>query len=226
MLIALTGLHGLGKSYFANNIMAKYGFKIYNKKELLPYICKFTTGREDWRQWYREEFERDAEKVTTLMLSYINLNENIVIDSVHSPLEWNIISSKIEDAELVGIIAPEPIRMQRRKKDDKEKDVKRINHWHNVEDECLMSNLDWVFNGGASLEINEQLFIEFLKYVKNKENILSGECMSYTDSPINKLNELMKENSMLRKKLVQAEQILNEFEVKLNDDKQEGKSER
>ena len=50
--------------------------------------------------------------------------------------------------------------------------------------------------------------------------------MSYTDSPINKLNELMKENSMLRKKLVQAEQILNEFEVKLNDDKQEGKSER
>ena len=76
------------------------------------------------------------------------------------------------------------------------------------------------------MEINEQLFIEFLKYVKNKENILSGECMSYTDSPINKLNELMKENSMLRKKLVQAEQILNEFEVKLNDDKQEGKSER
>ena len=66
----------------------------------------------------------------------------------------------------------------------------------------------------------------FIYYVKNKENILSGECMSYTDSPINKLNELMKENSMLRKKLVQAEQILNEFEVKLNDDKQEGKSER
>ena len=226
MLIALTGLHGVGKSYFANNILAKYGFKIYNKKELLPYICKCTTGRDDWRQWYREEFERDAEKVTALMLSYINLSKNVVIDSVHSPLEWNIISSKVEDAELVGIIAPEPIRKQRRKEDDKEKDVKRISHWNNVENECLMSNLDWVFNGGASLEINEQLFIEFLEYVKNKENILSGECMRYNDSPINKLNELMEENSVLRKKLVQAEQILNEFKAKSNDDKQEEKGER
>ena len=160
------------------------------------------------------------------MLSYINLSKNVVIDSVHSPLEWNIISSKVEDAELVGIIAPEPIRKQRRKEDDKEKDVKRISHWHNVENECLMSNLDWVFNGGASLEINEQLFIEFLEYVKNKENILSGECMRYNDSPINKLNELMEENSVLRKKLVQAEQILNEFKAKSNDDKQEEKGER
>lgn len=104
--------------------------------------------------------------------------------------------------------------------------MKRISHWHNVEDECLMSNLDWVFNGGASLEINEQSFIEFLEYVKNKENILSGECMCYTDSPIEKLNELMKENSILRKKLVQAEQILTKFKTKSNDDIQEEKSER
>lgn len=226
MLIALTGLHGVGKSYFANNILAKYGFKIYNKKELLPYICKSTTGRDDWREWYREEFKRNAEKVTTLILSYINLNENVVIDSIHSPLEWDIISSKIEDAELVGIIAPEPIRKQRRKEEDKEKDKKRISHWHNVEDECLMANLDWVFNGGASLKINDQLFIEFLEYVKNKERILSGECMNYTDSKIEKLNELMKENSILREKLVKAELILKEFKSNSNDDKQEEKSER
>lgn len=32
MLIALTGLHGAGKSYFANNIIAKYGFNICSKK--------------------------------------------------------------------------------------------------------------------------------------------------------------------------------------------------
>ena len=91
------------------------------------------------------------------------INGNVIIDSVHSSLEWNIISSKIEDAELVGIITLEPIRKQRRKKDDRE------SQWHNVEDKCLMPNLDWVFNGGSSLEINEQLFIEFLQYVKNKK---------------------------------------------------------
>ena len=160
------------------------------------------------------------------MLSYINLKENVVIDSIHSPLEWNIVSSIIEDAELIGIIAPEPIRKQRRKEGDREKDKKRISHWHNVEDECLMANLDWFFNGGASLKINEQLFIEFLEYVKNKKMILSRECMSYTDSKIDKVNELMKENSILKDKLVQAEQILKEFKVSSNNDKQEEKSER
>ena len=50
--------------------------------------------------------------------------------------------------------------------------------------------------------------------------------MSYTDSKIDKVNELMKENSILKDKLVQAEQILKEFKVSSNNDKQEEKSER
>ena len=47
MLIALTGLHASGKSYFANNIPVKYGFKVYNKKEVVKYICMEETGRKD-----------------------------------------------------------------------------------------------------------------------------------------------------------------------------------
>lgn len=211
MLIALTGLHGVGKSYFADNILVKHGFKIYNKKELLPYICKNETGRDDWQQWYRESFEKDAEKITELLLSYINFDEDVVIDAVHSPREWDIISSKVKDAELIGIIAPEPIRNQRRKEGDKEKDGKRISHWHNVEGECLMSDIDWVFNGGATLEINDKLFSEFLEYKKNKEKIISGDCKIYTTNKVDRLNELVRENSILENKIGKAKEILKKF---------------
>lgn len=48
MIIALTGLHGAGKSYFANNIIAKYGFTICSKKDLIRYICKEKTNRDDF----------------------------------------------------------------------------------------------------------------------------------------------------------------------------------
>lgn len=44
MLIAMTGLHGAGKSYFASNIPAKYGFKVYNKKEIIKFLCKKKRG--------------------------------------------------------------------------------------------------------------------------------------------------------------------------------------
>lgn len=76
MFIALTGLHATGKSYLSNSIMSKQGFNICSKKELVCYICKEQTGREDWATWYREEFNKDADKMTKLILSYLNLDEN------------------------------------------------------------------------------------------------------------------------------------------------------
>lgn len=216
MLIALTGLHGSGKSYFANNIIAKYGFDVYNKKELIEYICKEKTGRNDWVTWYREEFEANPERLTLLILSYIDLTQNVVIDAVHSPLEWNIIVSKIPNSELIGIITPEVIRNQRRDIGDEEKDKKRIAYWHNAENECLMTKLDWVFNGGASLELNEQLFKEFMEYCRKKEKILSGGCMDFSDSKINKLKMLIAENLELKDKIKQANMLINAYQNKLN----------
>ena len=102
MLIALTGLHGAGKTYFASNVPIKFGFKVYNKKEIIQYICKEKTGRSDWRQWYKEQFNKDAYKITEMILSYIDLNNNNILDSVHSDLEWQIISSIVPNSEIVG----------------------------------------------------------------------------------------------------------------------------
>lgn len=50
---------------------------------------------------------------------------------------------------------------------DHEKDKQRIKYWHNGG--CLMTNLSWTINGGASLEINEKSFQEFIQYMLERE---------------------------------------------------------
>jgi len=220
MLIALTGLHASGKSYFANNIPVKFGFKVYNKKEIVKYICKEKTGREDWNEWYREEFNKNAYNVTNLILSYINLDENIILDAVHSDLEWRIISSIVPNAELIGIITPDFIRQQRREEGDLEKDEKRIKYWHNGGG-CLLTNLSWTINGGASLKINEEMFKEFLQYVQKKQLAIQGKHVIFSDDKNEKLVELIKKNDMLGKKIEQAENLLNECKKIYSIDKEE-----
>ena len=213
MIIALTGLHGAGKSYFANNIIAKYGFTICSKKDLIRYICKEKTNRDDFGEWYKEEFDKDADNITKTILSYLNLNKNIVLDAVHSDLEWKIITSVVPDAELIGIITPEFIRKTRREEGDVEKDQRRIRYWHNGGG-CLMTELSWTFNGGASLEINEKLFKEFLMYVRNKRLAINGNDINFSESKTDRLSRLIEENSKLENKIKNANEIIEEYKNK------------
>ena len=214
MLVALTGLHGAGISYFANNIQIKFGFKIYNKKEIIQYICKRETGRDDWGQWYKEEFNRDPYKITEDILSCIDLNDNVILDAVHSDLEWKIISSMVPNSEIIGVITPEFIRKQRREIGDVEKDKKRLAHWHNGGG-CLLSELSWTFNGGASLELNEKIFLEFCEYLKKKELAISGKKVKFSDNKDEKIQRLMEENEMLEEKIEKAEVLIKQYNDKI-----------
>ena len=69
-------------------------------------------------------------------------------------------------------------------------------------------------NGGASLELNEKMFQEFLQYTKNKEKAMEGENIQLTDNKTEKLQELIAENEILKNKLVVAEELLAEYEAK------------
>ena len=113
MLIGITGLHGAGKSYFCNTISPEFGFKVFSKKQELAKIYKTKTGRDDWENWYRKEYETDPKKITEFILLGINESENIILDAIHSPVEWHIIKQHFPNAELVEVITPEPIRLQR-----------------------------------------------------------------------------------------------------------------
>ncbi len=211
MLIAITGLHAAGKSYFVNNVPVKFGFKIYNKKEIVKYICKKETNRDDWSEWYKEEFNKDAYRITKKILSYINVSENVVLDAVHSDLEWNIISNIVPDSELIGMITPDFIREQRREEGDIEKDKKRLKYWHNGGG-CLMKELSWSFNGGASLEINEKMFEEFLEYIKRKQLSINGEKVEFSENKTQKLKSLIEKNADMDIKINKAKKLLKEYE--------------
>lgn len=213
MLIAMTGLHGAGKSYFVSNIPAKYGFKVYNKKEIIKFLCKKKTGRDDWGQWYKEEFNKDARNMTEMILSCIDLNEDVILDAVHSDLEWGIITSCVPNAELIGVITPEFIRQQRREPGDIEKDKKRKEYWHNGGG-CLLAELSWTLNGGASLEFNDKAFQEFLEYIHKKELALEGANIRFSDDKADRLRTLIEESDTLREKVEQAEQLLRDYQSK------------
>ena len=174
MIIALTGLHSAGKSYFTNNIPEKYGFKVYSKKKIIEQMCKEEANRDDWNEWHKEEFEKNPEKITLKILSRLPLGENIVLDSVHSNLEWDIIHNYYPDSILTFMACFESDRQQRWKREVnlEELDKKRIGFWHNsnVDNICLLTKVSWAFNGSASLEQNEKSFAELIDYIqKTKE---------------------------------------------------------
>lgn len=126
MLVGITGLHGAGKSYFCNTIPPKFGFKVFSKKQELAKIYKNKTGRDDWINWYRREYEKDPKKVTEFILLGVNKSENVIFDAVHSPLEWQIIKDNFPNTELIEIVTPESIRLQRINTMDIAKDKKEL----------------------------------------------------------------------------------------------------
>lgn len=167
MLIGITGLHGAGKSYFCNTIPTKFGFKVFSKKQELERIYRTKTGKSDWTNWYRKEYEKDAQRITEFILMGIKKEENVIFDAVHSPVEWHIIKKQFPNAELIEIVTPELIRLQRVQSEDIKKDLKRIEHWHS-NNGCLLSEVSWSFNGAASKDLNEKLFGEFINYIIEK----------------------------------------------------------
>lgn len=174
MIIGITGLHGAGKTYFCNTIPQNFGFRVFSKKQELEKIYKRKTGRDDWQEWYRREYKKNPRKITEFILLGIRKNENVLYDAVHSPVEWNIIKDNFPNAELVEIVTPELIRRQRITPLDLEKDKKRIEYWHS-DNNCLLSQVNWAFNGAGSKELNQQSFKEFLDYIKEKDKMKEEE---------------------------------------------------
>lgn len=164
MIIALTGLHSSGKSYFAKNVTEKYGFETIYKNNIIKKICK-SKNINNWHEWYIKEFNSNKEKITKEILQQIPNDKNIILDAIHSYDEWIIAKEHIDDIYLALLVTPENIRKQRREVLDYEKDKKRISFWHSQEGKCLLTEASWAFNGGASIETNEKNFLEFLKYI-------------------------------------------------------------
>lgn len=226
MLIALTGLHGAGKTYFAKNIPKKFGFHVYNKNKLVEYIYKNEYKKEDWQEWYYHEFNKNIYNITSKILSYLPLETDIVLDAVHNNIEWKVINSIIPNSILAVITTPDRIRINRREQNDEMKDISRIQYWHssgNGDSMCLLSQAEWSFNGAASLDVNERSFQELVELMhrvqKNKKQI---KCV--LDDKEKQIFDLIETDKSTQIKLEKAKLLLLEYEKYYNNVNREDKS--
>ena len=173
ILLGITGLHAAGKSYMLQHVPQEFGFKVYNKKEIIADICEQMTGtRDNWGEWYKKEFNSDPYKMTFRIISRLE-GKRVILDAVHSHKEWQIIKQLAPNALLMNVTTPQCIRDTREEPDDKIKNIQRIKYWHNIYGEhmgCLLSEVDWSFNGATPLETQKETFRQLMYFI-NSRNI-------------------------------------------------------
>ena len=115
MLIAITGLHGSGKSYFSRSIPTKYGFEVFYKNDI---IAEIFNHKPNWIEQYREAYKNNPEALIKEILSRLPLENNVILDAVHSYDEWKIIRRLEPSARLILVTTPREIRISRRRENE------------------------------------------------------------------------------------------------------------
>ena len=103
----------------------------------------------------------DLGRQRILDLIVVNQETNLIIDSVHNLVEWNVIRAHFPDCILAFVVAPTHVRKERNEPEDTSLDLQRVRFWHEQSESgsgCLVAEAQWVFNGGAS---DEMLLNEF-----------------------------------------------------------------
>ena len=185
MLICFTGLHAAGKSYFVNKVPQMFGFKVYDKKEIVKSLYYKETGKTDdeWNKWFGQKFEENPEAIIREILGCMPQDEDIILDAVHSNLEWELIHQIMPNSHLAVFITPKHLREERWEKREESQrpmdkyDQSRLKYWHNpkAESRCLLEHTSWSFNGAASDELNIESFWQFISYCKEEEKEIERE---------------------------------------------------
>lgn len=140
-----------GKRYYIDK---KELANLYNNELLPSDICR--------------EFELNPYEITADIINEIYKEDNLILDAVHSNLEWEIIKMMIPNAKLVEFVIPKKVREERWISKCKldAKDSSRIKYWHNPNgvSKCLISDVDCVFNCVLPNELNLLCFEEFISF--------------------------------------------------------------
>lgn len=177
MFVALTGLHGAGKSFLAEVMSVNLGWNMIVKRDVFKLIFEKSKASKEltWEQWYRVMYEKvGAFAIMEMILGEIGLmksDEIMVIDSVHNVDEWRAIKCANQKSILIGVFTPREIRCSRNNPGDEELDRKRIMYYHeNVLGElsCLFSEVEWSFSGCDSRKMQLERCLTLEKYLKNR----------------------------------------------------------
>lgn len=167
-ILALTGLHGSGKSHLSKLVSMRFGWRVLVKRDLLRQIHAQIGFTEQWEDWYRRQYATVG--AINLTAQFVDLlpHGDVILDAVHNLDEWRIIKSLRPSSVLAAVIAPASVRAMRNHGEDPTLDVRRVGYWHATEQEpgCLMSECDWCFNGAADPETSIAEFSSFLSWLK------------------------------------------------------------
>lgn len=167
MIISATGLHGSGKSYLLR-CLAKYLNVPYFHKRL---TLQGMSPERDSIAWYQKQYnEFGAYRVLKNVLEFLpQYGDIIIFDAVHNPAELKALREYDAQVILVGVFCPDTIRSTRNGNEDPNLDINRITYWHeavfNSESACLMSEVEWAFNGCMDPEIMDVSISHFNDYI-------------------------------------------------------------
>lgn len=167
-IIALAGLHGAGKSHFAQALHARSGWPRFAKLEVLRRLYvggwEHDPDAETWEGWYAHLYPRiGGDAVIRRVLAEMGEHPVCVLDAIHSTEEWSVILNTHPGSILVNVCAPRAIRRQRREEPERQ-DRSRIDFWHQGGD-CLQGYVDWAIPGMLSGELLERICDELIYYV-------------------------------------------------------------
>lgn len=173
MIIGLVGLHGCGKSNLSSIFEKEFGWINANKRKILENMFSKNFASPESHEsieWYRYMYKSyGAPKLMELILEIIPKEAHIILDAIHNPREWSVVKNIFPVSMLVGVFSPQAVRAKRNSPQDAVLDSKRIKYWHNHDEEssiCLLSEVEWVFTGVNSLELQKAECAEFVNYLK------------------------------------------------------------
>lgn len=178
MIIGLVGLHGCGKSHLSRILEDEFGWINVNKRQFLErmFSKSFSSPQiQESIDWYRYMYKSyGVVKIMELVLEGIPKEGRVILDAIHNPREWLVVKNMYPKSMLVGVFAPQKIRSRRNSSQDVVLDIKRIKYWHECDEDsigCLMSEVEWVFTGVNSLELQRRECREFMDYLKKYEHL-------------------------------------------------------
>ncbi|MFH1315262.1 MAG: hypothetical protein ABIH67_02580 [Candidatus Uhrbacteria bacterium] len=156
----MAGLHGSGKSHLAKLLANEFDWQVINKLEILEQI--FIKHDNDdgicLQEWYGNLYRlKGAAQVMHMILDYICVENKIILfDAIHNFEEWQVVQDLTGNQLLALVVSPTIVTDSRNTPEDIALDLKRVKYWHQADDGakvCLISNVEWVFNGAGEQDL-------------------------------------------------------------------------
>lgn len=170
MIIGLVGYHSSGKSFLSEFVVKTYGWRYVVKRELLRQWSAMGGNEQAFTGWYRDLYHRMGSY--EIMLHILQLvkysrdsGEVVLLDAIHTPDEWKAVTEVEPESMLASVILPKSLRLVRSSPEDMALDIKRERFWHN-ENTCLLSQVEWSFNGMANEDLRALEMSTLFKYLK------------------------------------------------------------